>query len=263
MLNIVKDYYELSKAAAEVVKGTLSHKPDAVLGLPTGSTPIGMYNELIRMYRADEIDFSGVTTFNLDEYYGMPYENKESYHYYMQRNFFDHVNINPDSINIPDGNAKDIAEECRKYDERIRKCGGIDLLILGIGHNGHIGFNEPGSEMIMDTHLTDLTAETILANSRFFEGTDDIPRKAVTMGLDGIMSARQIMLLASGADKAAAVRRLLSGDRVNPGFPASFLYLHSNTLMIINEDSMKAPGEIAGSISEKQGRVKAARGLMI
>lgn len=239
ILDIVKDYDELSKTAAGIVKDTIEKKPNAVLGLPTGSTPIGMYKELIRLYGEKEIDFSGITTFNLDEYYGLSSENDKSYHYYMQRNLFDHVNISSDNINIPDGVAKDIKKSCMEYDKKIVECGGIDLLILGIGHNGHIGFNEPGDEMIMDTHLTDLEEATIMANVRFFNGYREVPRKAVTMGLKGIMSSRQILLLVNGEDKTSAVRQLLAGDKVSPKFPASFLYVHNNVRMVINKNAIK------------------------
>lgn len=239
IINVVRNYCELSKTAADVVQSVIINKPNAVLGLPTGSTPIGMYNELIRMYRERNIDFSEVTTFNLDEYYGMSYENEKSYHYYMQRNFFSHININPSNINIPNGIAKDIEKECIAYDMKIKECGGIDLLILGIGHNGHIGFNEPSNEMIMNTHLTNLAEETVMANARFFKGHDESPEKAITMGLEGIMSSRQIMLLVNGKDKTAAVRRLLTRDKVSPEFPASFLHVHNNVMVVINEDAIE------------------------
>lgn len=237
---IVKsDYLELSKTAANIVRDEIKKKPNAVLGLPTGSTPIGMYKELIRMHKEEGMDFSGVTTFNLDEYYGISYESEQSYHYFMHRNFFDHVNISPDNINIPEANTDSIEKECKEYDNKIREFGGIDLMILGIGKNGHIGFNEPGDEMEIKTHIADLTEETIKANARFFEGYEMVPQKAVTMGLEGIMNSKKILLLASGEGKAEIIGKLLESTRVSTKVPASFLHLHNNVIIAVTEDAAK------------------------
>jgi len=245
MLDIVKNYEELSATAAEIVRNVIYNKPDAILGLPTGATPMGMYQELIKLYAEGKIDFSKVTTFNLDEYCNLKVENENSYHSYMKRNFFDHININTNNINIPDGNAIDMNKSCREYDEKICKCGGIDLLILGIGHNGHIGFNEPSSEMIMNTHVTDLADETIKANARYFAKSIDKPRQAVTMGLEGIMTAKQILLLVDGKNKVTTVSRLLEKKVVSSSFPASFLHLHKDAIMIINENAIETMKLIA------------------
>jgi len=236
---IKKDYLELSKVAANIVRDEIIRKPNAVLGLPTGSTPLGMYRELIRMHKEEGLDLSGATTFNLDEYYGISYDNEQSYHYYMHQNFFNHVNIKPVNINIPDVIDDDIDRECEEYDNRIRKSGGIDLMILGIGHNGHIGFNEPGEEMETRTHITDLTKETIEANARFFENYDMVPKKAVTMGFGGIMTARKILLLANGEGKAEIIGKLLGSSKISTRIPASFLHIHSNVIVAVSEDAAK------------------------
>ncbi len=236
-LIIKRDYEELSRVAADIVKEEIIKKPNAILGLPTGSTPVGMYRELIRMHKEEGMDFSGITTFNLDEYYGISYDNEQSYHYYMHRNFFDHVNIKPENINIPDVISNDINKVCEEYDNKIRKFGGIDLMILGIGHNGHIGFNEPGEEMEAKTHLTDLTEKTIEANSRFFDNYDMVPKKAVTMGFEGILTAKKILLLANGEGKAEIMGRLLKDSKISTRVPASFLHIHSNVIIVVSEDA--------------------------
>lgn len=236
-LLIKKNYAELSKQAANLIANEIRQKPNLVLGLATGSTPLGTYQELVKMYQAGQLDFSQVVTFNLDEYYGLPAEDPQSYHYYMFENFFNHVNINPGNIHIPDGQAEDIEAECRKYDQEIARYGGIDLQLLGIGHNGHIGFNEPGDELLTSTHLTDLTADTIRANARFFKSIAEVPRQAVTMGLGTIMQAKKIILLASGANKAEIMASILSEEAVSTKIPASFLLLHKDVTVILDEEA--------------------------
>ncbi|HHV46854.1 MAG TPA: glucosamine-6-phosphate deaminase [Tissierellia bacterium] len=236
-LIVTRDYESLSKAAAEMVRKEIEKKKDTVLGLATGSTPIGMYNELIRMHREEGLDFSRVVTFNLDEYVGIGYDDPNSYHYYMNANFFDHININKNNVHIPDGNSENMEESCRLYDELIEKKGGIDLQILGIGANGHIGFNEPGEELYVGTCVVNLDERTIKDNSRFFKSIDDVPTKAITMGIGSIMKARKIILLASGKNKREAIKRLVEGKKVTTRLPASFLLLHPDVTVIVDEEA--------------------------
>jgi glucosamine-6-phosphate deaminase len=238
-LLVEKDYAALSRAAARRIGAEIRNKPDMVLGLPTGDTPLGMYRELIRMHKEEGLDFSGVVTFNLDEYIGIPPENEHSFHAYMFQNFFHQINIKPENINIPEGISDDTARTCAEFDQKLNQKGGLDLLVLGIGHNGHIGFNEPGDAFIIKTHVTNLTRKTIAANSRFFAGRDEVPQQAVTMGLGGILGARKILLLASGDDKANIVTRLLESEAVSPQIPASFLLVHQHVTAIISEDAAK------------------------
>ncbi|MBQ4333567.1 MAG: glucosamine-6-phosphate deaminase, partial [Clostridia bacterium] len=192
----VNTYEELSNKAADLIAAQILVKPDCVLGLATGSSPVGTYKRLIADNAAGKIDFSTVTSVNLDEYVGLDGSNDQSYRYFMQSNLFDHVDILRENTFVPDGLAEDSAAECARYDERIRELGGIDLQLLGIGHNGHIGFNEPDDRFIKETHVVDLTQSTIDANARFFASADDVPRQALTMGMGGIMSARRVLLVA-------------------------------------------------------------------
>lgn len=233
---IERDYQEMSKKAALLVASQVTLKPNSVLGLATGSTPLGMYEELIEMYNRGEVDFSEITTFNLDEYYKLPPENPRSYHYYMEENFFKHVNIHPASIHIPDGMTGDVKKECLDYEEKIRRAGGIDLQVLGIGPNGHVGFNEPDERLNVTTHLVDLTEETIEANSRFFESREDVPRQAISVGMATILKARRIILLASGKNKARAIKETVSGY-VSTDVPASLLQTHPEVTLIIDEEA--------------------------
>ena len=200
-IHIVEDYRQLSLMAATLVAGQVNLKPNTVLGLATGSTSEGMYSELVRLFRAGAVDFSEVVTFNLDEYFGLDASHPQSYHYYMHHHLFNHVNIPAGNIHLPCGNAADITAFCREYDQKIAAAGGIDLQVLGIGVNGHIGFNEPGESLRAGTHLIDLSRETIEANSRFFASAEEVPRQAITMGMGSIMKARRILLLASGKTK--------------------------------------------------------------
>ena len=208
---IVKESYEdLSKEAARIIEREMQKKPNLVLGLATGSTPIGLYKELIRMHK-DGLSFSQITTFNLDEYFGLDSSHPQSYHFYMQKNLFDHIDIKPKNIHIPDGRTEDAKRYCAEYEETIKGVGGIDLQILGIGSNGHIGFNEPGSPFTFRTHLTKLAESTIEDNARFFEKKEDVPRFAITMGIQTILEVKKIILLASGQNKANVVARSAEG----------------------------------------------------
>ncbi|MFP4661349.1 MAG: glucosamine-6-phosphate deaminase [Halanaerobiales bacterium] len=231
---IEENYQAMSKKAALLVASQVTLKPDSVLGLATGSTPLGMYQELIAMYQMGEIDFSEVKTFNLDEYYRLPHENSQSYHYYMEDNFFEHVNIKQRNIYIPDGMVDDVYGECREYEEEIRKSGGIDLQVLGIGANGHVGFNEPGERLNVTTDLVNLTDETIRANSRFFDSSDQVPKRAISVGMATILKANRIILMASGESKAEAIRDTVSGF-VSTRTPSSLLQTHPEVNLIIDE----------------------------
>lgn len=231
---IVKDYDEMSSKAARSLSSQVTLKPDSVLGLATGSTPIGTYKELINLYNKREIDFKSIKTFNLDEYYGIDKNNEQSYHYFMMNNLFKHINVPLENVNIPNGNAKNIEEECVRYESAIKKEGGIDIQILGIGANGHIGFNEPNVNFETRTHLVTLDERTIEANSRFFKGKDSVPKKAISMGIKTIMDSRRILLIASGEEKAEAVEKTIKG-KVDPKVPASILQLHKDVTFIIDK----------------------------
>ncbi|HPT78673.1 MAG TPA: glucosamine-6-phosphate deaminase [Candidatus Atribacteria bacterium] len=221
--------------AREIVK-QIKSKPDSVLGLATGSTPEGIYRRLVEKHKNGEVSFARVKTFNLDEYVGIPESHVCSYHYFMDTNLFRHVDIDPNATHIPDGNAMDLNAECRKYEEMIAQSGGIDLQLLGIGPNGHIGFNEPETPFESLTHVVDLTDSTINANARFFESHEQVPRQAVTMGIKSIMQARRIILVAKGAPKAHVIMRAIKGP-VTPKVPASVLQLHPNVLIILDHDA--------------------------
>ena len=226
-----KDYHDMSRKAANIISAQVIMKPNCVLGLATGSSPIGAYKQLIEWYHKGDIDFSEVRTVNLDEYKGLSRDNDQSYYYFMHKNFFDAVNIPPESINIPNGMESDAAKECARYDEVIRSLGGIDLQLLGLGHNGHIGFNEPGEAFEKETHCVALTESTIEANKRFFEREEDVPRFAYTMGIRSIMQAHSILLVVSGQDKAEIVKRAFFGP-VTPQVPASVLQLHTHVTLV-------------------------------
>lgn len=231
---VCKNYEDMSKKAAQMILSQVTLKPNSVLGLATGSTPMGMYKELVNMYKNSLIDFSEVTTFNLDEYYKLPITNSQSYHYFMHENLFNHINIKKDNIHIPNGMVKDIESECERYDNFIKDSGGIDIQVLGIGHNAHIGFNEPTINFERGTHLVDLKESTIEANARFFETIEDVPKKAITMGTGSIFKARKIMLLACGEGKAEAIYNTVHG-KVTPEVPASILQFHNDIVLILDE----------------------------
>lgn len=228
---VCENYEEMSKVGARIVAAQILLHPASVLGLATGSTPVGLYRALSEMYRAGEIDFSGITTFNLDEYYPISPENSNSYRYFMNENLFDHINIPKFRTHIPNGMADDPAAECAAYDRMIREAGGIDLQLLGIGLNGHIGFNEPDGILTTGTHITQLTESTIEANSRFFESRDEVPTRALTMGMETILHARKIILLASGEGKHPAIRQLLD-HTITTHMPATLLKVHSDVTLI-------------------------------
>lgn len=234
---IEKNFEDLSKFAAKIIADHVRQNPNIVLGLATGSTPVGTYKELVRMHKDEELDFSKVVTFNLDEYYNISPSNPQSYNYYMRENLFNHININFDNIHIPCGEVSDVEKFCKMYDEEIIKYGGIDLQILGIGENGHIGFNEPDNALDVATHLTSLNESTIKANSSFFESIEDVPTKAITMGLGSIMKSKEIILLANGDKKAKIISKILTSGKAMTEIPASALLLHKNVTVILDESA--------------------------
>ena len=232
-----KDYGELSRKAAGIISAQVIVKPDCVLGLATGSTPIGAYKQLIEWYEKGDLDFSETKSVNLDEYRGLTRDNDQSYYYFMHNNLFKHININCDNTNVPDGTEPDSDKECARYEGVIRSLGGIDLQLLGLGHNGHIGFNEPDSAFSPITHCVDLTESTIEANKRFFASIDDVPKQAYTMGIGTIMKAKKILLVVSGAEKAQILHDVLCGP-VTPQVPASILQLHNDVAVVADEAAM-------------------------
>ena len=234
----VNNYAEMSRTAADVFADVINKKPECVLGLATGDTPIGMYQCLVDDYNAGKVDFKGVKSVNLDEYYPITPDNDQSYRYFMNYHLFDKVNVNKANTYVPDGQATDPVSSCEAYEKNIDALGGIDIQVLGIGRNGHVGFNEPDGELIPYTHVTDLTADTIEANSRFFASEDDVPKQAVTMGIESIFKARKIVILASGEGKAEAVKRMLSG-KITTKCPASLLRLHPDVTLICDKDAAK------------------------
>jgi len=227
----VGSYQELSKEAAKIVIETVQKKPDAVLGLATGSTPVGLYNELIDDHAKNGTSYRKICTFNLDEYVGLEGSHPQSYLYFMRQHLFNHIDISPDNTFIPNGKAEDMMKECERYEELIKKKGGINLQILGIGQNGHIGFNEPGTSFSSRTHIIQLTESTRQANSRFFSSMEEVPTRAITVGIQTIMESRKILLLISGKAKMDALKRLLT-DEIDENFPASVLKLHNDVTVI-------------------------------
>lgn len=227
---VAENYQELSRWAAHFVAGLIRGKANCVLGLPTGSTPVGMYAELVSMQRGG-LDMADIQTFNLDEYVGLAPDHPESYHYFMGENLFKHVHVSPGQVHIPDGMVEDLQRECLSYEEMIQNAGGMDLMILGLGPNGHIGFNEPDSQLGTKTHVVSLTRETIQANARFFADADQVPRQAITMGVGSIMQAEEILLLVSGEAKRAVLRSALFGQ-VTTAVPASILQLHPHLTVV-------------------------------
>ena len=226
-----KDYKDMSRKAANIISAQIIMKPNCVLGLATGSTPIGTYEQLVEWYHKGDLDFSKVTSVNLDEYRGLEKYNDQSYDYFMHEHLFDKVNIHPENVNLPDGMAEDAEKECKRYEELIRSLGGVDLQLLGLGHNGHIGFNEPGAAFEKETHCVNLTERTIEANKRFFASADDVPKQAFTMGIKTIMQAKKILVIASGEDKAEILKEAFFGP-VTPAVPASILQLHNNVIVV-------------------------------
>lgn len=240
-----KDYADLSRKAGNIISSLVTLMPNAVLGLATGSTPVGTYQELIEAYKNGDLDFSQITSVNLDEYKGLSGEHDQSYRYFMNHNLFDHVNIDKANTNVPNGLAEDAAAECERYNGVIKSVGGIDLQLLGIGGNGHIGFNEPCEVFEQETHVVTLTEETRQSNARFFASIDEVPTHALTMGIKSIMQANTVLLLASGEGKAQAVYDSFFGP-VTPHVPASVLQLHSDCIVIADEAALSLVREKTG-----------------
>lgn len=236
-----KDYKDMSRKAANIISAQMIMKPNCVLGLATGSTPIGTYAQLVEWYNKGDLDFSEVTTVNLDEYKGLPRTNDQSYYYFMHQHLFDRVNIDPERTNVPNGMEPDVEKECGRYEELIRSLGGVDLQLLGLGHNGHIGFNEPGEAFEKETHCVDLTESTIEANKRFFASADDVPKQAYTMGIKTIMQAKKILIVVNGENKADIVERAFFGP-VTPEVPASILQLHNDVTLVGDEAALAKIG---------------------
>lgn len=232
-----KDYHDVSRKAANIISAQIIMKPDCVLGLATGSSPIGTYAQLIKWYKKGDLDFSHVRTVNLDEYVGLSVIHPQSYAYFMRHNLFDHVNIDISNTNIPNGMDPNAKKECNRYDHVIRGLGGVDLQLLGLGANGHIGFNEPGEEFIKGTHRVELTDITVNANARFFESRDDVPRSAYTMGILDIIQAKKVVMVANGEGKAQAVKDAFWGP-VTPKVPASILQLHPDFTLVADEAAL-------------------------
>ena len=232
-----KDYEEMSRKAAGIVSAQIIMKPDCVLGLATGSTPLGLYKQLIEWYRNGDLDFSGVRTVNLDEYKGISRENDQSYYYFMHQNLFDHVNIPIENTHLPNGMEPDSEKECRRYEELIQSMGSVDLQLLGIGHNGHIGFNEPADAFEKLVHCVNLTQSTIEANKRFFASAEEVPKQAYTMGIQTIMRSKKILIIANGEGKADIVRDAFFGP-ITPRVPASVLQLHNDVTLVADEAAL-------------------------
>ena len=232
-----KDYEDMSRKAGNIIAAQVVAKPDCVLGLATGSNPIGAYKRLVEGYEAGDLDFSQVKTYNLDEYRGLPGTHDQSYRYFMNVNLFDHVNIDKANTHVPDGLAEDYEAACAEYDAAVAAAGGQDLQLLGIGNNGHIGFNEPGDAFVKGTHCVDLTESTIQANSRLFDSIDDVPRQAYTMGIGTIMAAKMVLVMANGEVKAQAVHDMIYGP-ITPSCQASILQLHPNVVVVADEAAL-------------------------
>lgn len=233
---LCNDYEEMSARGAELIAEQVMKKPDCTLGLATGSTPVGVYEKLVEMFDEGRIDFERVTTFNLDEYYPISQKDPQSYYRFMQENLFSKVNVPAENINIPNGEAKDPDEECKRYDKKLSDNGGVDLQLLGIGINGHIGFNEPNEALCTTTHCTNLTESTIQANSRFFESAELVPTKALTMGIGSILSAKTIVIMANGKNKHEAVSALMSSD-ITTEIPATILKVHPDVVLICDKEA--------------------------
>lgn len=229
-----KDYDAVSKRAAALVAAQIKEKNDSILGLATGSSPVGMYKELVEMYNAGELSFKNIRTVNLDEYAGLADDDKNSYHYFMNQHLFTKVDIDPANTHLPNGIAADPDTECKSYESLVQSMGGADLQVLGLGENGHIGFNEPGTPFTEETHLVDLTESTIRANSRLFEKIEDVPRQAYSMGIKTIMSAKRILLIVTGAAKADALAKVLNGP-VTEAVPGSVLQNHPDVTVICDK----------------------------
>lgn len=232
-----KDYHDVSRKAANIISAQVILKPNCVLGLATGSSPIGTYQQLIKWYEKGDLDFAEVRAVNLDEYVGLSVIHPQSYAYFMRNNFFDHINIDTRNVNIPNGMDPCENRECSRYDQVIHDLGGVDLQLLGLGPNGHIGFNEPDDEFIKGTHRVQLTEATINANARFFESVDEVPTAAYTMGILDIIQAKRVVMVVNGAAKAQAVKDSFWGP-VTPKVPASILQLHPDFTLVADEEAL-------------------------
>lgn len=239
MVKIIKakDYNDMSRKAANLISAQVIMKPDCVLGLATGSSPLGTYAQLVDWYKKGDLDFSQTKSVNLDEYRGLTHDNDQSYYYFMNENFFKHINIDPANTHVPDGTEPDAAKACADHEEIIKNLGGIDLQLLGLGNNGHIGFNEPSDSFEKETHCVDLTESTIQANARFFEKIEDVPTQAYTMGIQTIMMAKKILIIVSGEGKADIVKEAFFGPVV-PNVPASILQMHPDVTLIADEAAL-------------------------
>ncbi len=233
-IHVFESREEVKKAAAAVFTAQILRKPDSVLGLATGSTPVETYAELVRLYKAGIVDFSQVKTYNLDEYVGLPSDHPESYISFMRRNLFDHINLK--EYHLPNGLARDLLQECRDYEDSIKRAGGIDLQLLGIGNNGHIGFNEPNDQFVFETNQVKLTESTIKANRRFFDSEDQVPREALSMGIGTIMQAKSILMICLGEGKADIVSKMVNGP-VDPQVPASILRMHKEVTVLLDREA--------------------------
>ena len=232
---VKKDYESMSRAAGEIFIEAIRANPNITLGLATGSTPKGMYQELIKCHREEGLDFSKVKTFNLDEYIGLSHDHPSSYGYYMDTQLFNHINIDKRNVFIPDGKTECLEEHCKEYDKLILDSGKIDLLLLGIGEDGHIAFNEPGESLSVGTSVAQLAQSTIEVNSRFFNSIEEVPKTAITMGMGSILKSKKIVLLANGVNKSHVISKLVKGDKITPMLPVSFLLLHSDVTVIVDE----------------------------
>ncbi|MDO4977849.1 MAG: glucosamine-6-phosphate deaminase [Eubacteriales bacterium] len=231
---VANDYEEMSKKAAAIIAAQVIYKADSILGLATGSSPIGIYDYLTKWYQEGSLDFSQITTVNLDEYRGIEKKNDQSYDYFMHHHFFDRVNVRPEKTFLPNGMAADVEEECARYQKLIDDLGGIDLQLLGIGHNGHIGFNEPGESLEANVHCVSLSEKTIEANKRFFASAEDVPKQAYTMGMRSIMEAKKIVIVANGEGKAEAIAKAFAG-KITTKVPASLLQLHPDVTVVVDQ----------------------------
>ena len=239
-----KDYAEMSRVAGNLMAAEIIRNPSCTLGLATGSTPIGAYEHLVELYKSGDISFKDVKTYNLDEYRGLAHDHDQSYHYFMNENLFKHVDIKMSNTHVPDGSNPDADAACTEYDKMVEEAGGVDLQLLGIGNNGHIGFNEPGAVFVGPTHCVDLTESTIIANSRLFERIEDVPRQAYTMGIKTIMSAKRVVIVANGEAKAEAVKAMLEGP-IDPMCQASILQIHPDVVVVCDEAALSLCKNIA------------------
>jgi len=233
---VFDDYSSVCKYVSDEIVSQIIKKPKSVLGLATGSTPLGVYKSLVERYQAKEISFKQITSYNLDEYVGINPRDINSYHYFMNVNLFKHIDIQPENINIPDGQTQNIEKECMNFDNKIYSSGGIDLQLLGLGGNGHIGFNEPGPEFMTTTHVVNLNNDTIVANSRFFESVEEVPKQAITMGIKTIFDAKKIILVACGQQKKDIVKKLLQ-SKITPEIQASILHLHRDITVVLDRQA--------------------------